>query len=75
MLHVAKCALAGAAFSASAVIAGSISWTLMQAHKDRKHMVEHWQKRRLEEALKAQPSIPPPREAVEAVQLTSTVDA
>lgn len=64
MKYMLKHALAGGLFSASAVIAGSITWTLVQTHRDRKHMVEYWQKREHEEALKAHPlAIPLPRQA------------
>lgn len=63
-MHILKCALAGAAFSTTAVISGAITWTLVQGHQDKKHNIQHWQKRRLEAAIASHPpAIPLPRQS------------
>lgn len=57
-MHIVKHALAGAVCAASAVVAGSITWTLTQAYMDRKHMRDHWAERRLEAARASHPQLP-----------------
>lgn len=58
-MHIVKCAMGGAAFASSAVIAAAITWTLVQSHRDRQHMVEYWQRRRCDEARSR--ALPAPR--------------
>lgn len=74
--HMLKCALSGAAFAGSAVVAGAISWTIAQAHFDRKHMVSHGQRRRLEDAQATHPQLPRqrPAPAIESIPEASGED-